>query len=479
MAAAKAHPVEGNAGGSYLTMRSHDGAIFFVINIIGNFGTVFLGKFPEEFKKHALVTDTMLDNGYYNKAIAASPVHALPGYVFGGLAWFAVPFLCATTGGLAALALEGNPAFPTYPLRMSADDVSAGLVLPNAALALLGKGGGAAVLLLVFMAVTSAMSAELIAVSSIFTYDVYATYLNPKASGRRLIWTSHVCCAVFALVLASFSTGLYYAGISMGFLYLMMGVIISSGVLPAALTLLWSKQNWAAATFAPILGLICSLIGWLVTAKAQFGELSINSTGSNIPMLVGNVVALLSPAIFIPLLLLAGGAANYDWESMRAIRQADDSDVAEKENVDVEFVPGQEQRSDALERAENEKLIRNGRIARYLTLFLTIALLILWPMPMYGTGYIFSEKFFTGWIVVGILWLFISAVIVGVYPVFESRKTIWKVCKALVGQGTRVQAGMGGSQTSSAGISIVDGKEVIIGGEEVKMSERTLRKQKS
>lgn len=35
-------PVEGNAGGSYLTLRSKDGAIFFVINIIGNFGTVFM-----------------------------------------------------------------------------------------------------------------------------------------------------------------------------------------------------------------------------------------------------------------------------------------------------------------------------------------------------------------------------------------------------------------------------------------------------
>jgi Na+/proline symporter len=59
--AAKRHPVEGNAGGSYLTMRSKEGAIFFVINIVGNFGTVFC------------------DNGYYNKAIAASPVDALPG----------------------------------------------------------------------------------------------------------------------------------------------------------------------------------------------------------------------------------------------------------------------------------------------------------------------------------------------------------------------------------------------------------------
>jgi hypothetical protein len=113
----------------------------------------------------------------YNKAIAASPVDALPGYVMGGLSWFAIPWLCATTMGLSALALENNPVFPTYPQRMTTQDVNAGLVLPYAAVALLGKGGAAATLLLVFMAVTSASSAELIAVSSIWTYDIYQTYI--------------------------------------------------------------------------------------------------------------------------------------------------------------------------------------------------------------------------------------------------------------------------------------------------------------
>jgi urea-proton symporter len=111
--------------------------------------------------------------GYYNKAIAAHPVSALPGYIMGGLSWFAIPWLCATTMGLSALALEGNPAFPTYPNRMSDAQISAGLVLPNAAVALLGQGGAVCTLLMVFMAVTSASSAELIAVSTIFTYDIY------------------------------------------------------------------------------------------------------------------------------------------------------------------------------------------------------------------------------------------------------------------------------------------------------------------
>ena len=84
--------------------------------------------------------------------------------------------------GLAALALEGNPVFPTYPDRMPQADVTAGLVLPNAAVAMLGKGGAGATLLLIFMAVTSATSAELIAVSSIWTYDIYQKYINPTVS---------------------------------------------------------------------------------------------------------------------------------------------------------------------------------------------------------------------------------------------------------------------------------------------------------
>lgn len=91
--------------------------------------------------------------------------------------------------GLAALALESNPVFPTYPNRMDPADVSAGLVLPNAAVALLGQGGAAATLLLIFMAVTSAMSAELVAVSSIVTYVSFLSSRTATLLTRRRIFT--------------------------------------------------------------------------------------------------------------------------------------------------------------------------------------------------------------------------------------------------------------------------------------------------
>lgn len=115
--------------------------------------------------------------------------------------------------GLAALALQNNTAFPTYPNGMDEASISAGLTLPYAAVALLGSGGAVATLLIVFMAVTSAFSAQLIAVSSILTYDIYGTYINTQASGKRLVYTSHVCVCAFGVIMAAFSTGLYYAGI--------------------------------------------------------------------------------------------------------------------------------------------------------------------------------------------------------------------------------------------------------------------------
>lgn len=411
--AALSHPVDGNANGSYLTMRSKEGVIFFVINIVGNFGTVFL------------------DNGYYNKAIAASPVHALPGYIIGGLSWFAIPWLTATTMGLSALALESSPEFPTYPNRMSDADVSAGLVLPYAAVALLGKGGAVATLLIIFMAVTSATSSELIAVSSICTYDLYRTYFKPDASGRRLIYMSHVIVVLYALFISSFSVGLYYAGISMGYLYLMMGCIISSAVIPATLTLVWKGQNKWAAALSPIFGLAFALIAWLVTARKECGSLDVACTGSNNPMLAGNVVALLSPLALIPIFTLIFGMDNYDWKSMMAIRRGDDHDLAATAGVDLEQTVGGHEETANEFADEQVKLMRASKISKWTTVGLTLAFLVLWPFPMYGSSYVFSKPFFTGWVTVGIIWIFCSLGAVGLFPVYEGRVTLVRTLKAI------------------------------------------------
>lgn len=436
----KSEPVSGNAEGSLLTFHSKSGGIFFVINIIGNFGTVFL------------------DNGYLNKAISSSPAAALPGYVLGGLAWFAIPMFLSTTMGLACRALENSPSFIYYPNKLTADQVNSGLVLPAAAYTLLGKGGAVASLLLVFMAVTSASSAELISVSSLYTYDIHRTYVNPKASGKTLIMVSHSTCVVFTFAMAGFSTGLYYGNVSMGWLYEFMGVVISSLVGVLCLAIFWKDLNFYSATLSPIIGSLLALMSWLASAKGLYGEVTYDTLFEDDVMLIGNVVSLLSPLIFVVIFQLIFGKQNFDFELLQQeISRVDETeeilgyegeqtendgenDVDNEKDVEklqpVNSVVsiakniGLSEKEETL-KAETELLRRNSKIAGCLCIFMTIALLVVWPMPMYGSKYIFSKKFFTGWICVLFIWIFFTAGVVIVFPIIQGRHGIYTTIRGL------------------------------------------------
>jgi hypothetical protein len=86
-----------------------------VINIIGNFGTVFV------------------DQAYWLGAIASTPSASYKGYILGGLMWFSIPFTLATSLGLGSIALD---------LPVTKSEASAGLVPPAVAYYLMGKVGG-------------------------------------------------------------------------------------------------------------------------------------------------------------------------------------------------------------------------------------------------------------------------------------------------------------------------------------------------
>jgi Na+/proline symporter len=261
--------------------------------------------------------------------------------------------------------------------------------------------------------------------------------------------------------MAGFSTALFYIGISMTYLYLMMGVIVSSAVIPATLTLMWKRQNVVAATATPILGLFCSLTAWLVTAKKESGSLSVATTGNNNPMLAGNVVALLSPLLFVPILTYSFGKDDYDYESMRSIRRGDDSDVAAAANMDLERVPGAADLPEEEELEEQSKLLHASKIAKGSTAGLTLVLLILWPIPLYCSGYVFSKSFFTGWVVVGIVWLFFSFFCVGLFPLWQGRESLIRTLRAIrldfiasKGANNHRSSGAGWDQRGSLDLSI-------------------------
>ena len=392
--AAEIRPIEGNAGGAFLTMASAGGLMFGIINIVGNFGTVFV------------------DQAYWQRAIAAKPSSTVKGFLLGGLCWFAIPFTLATTMGLTAVALD---------VDITMQQAQMGLVVPAAAVALMGELGAIMVLTMLFMAVTSAGSAELIAVSSIVTYDLYRTYRNPNATGKQLVKVSRATIVAFGLGMGGLAVVLLGMGLSLGFVYLAMGILIGSAVVPIALTILWSKTNKVAATGGAVIGLLCSTTVWVIVASgaggfvASGGVIDLASLGNNYAMLFANITAILSGGIIAIIGSLAAGK-TFDW-----------NDLKTKITL-VEITATQEtEDEETLKRAFKFSVRGGGAMA--------LILIIVWPMPLIASGYVFEIGAYAVWVAISVIWVSIASAIIIFLPLIEAREGIAKVFSGKKAQG--------------------------------------------
>lgn len=181
-------------------------------------------------------------------------------------------------------------------------------------------------------AVTSAGSSELIAVSSLCTYDIYRTYINPDASGERILSVSRAVVVGFGCFMGLFAVILNKAGVSLGWMYLAMGVLIGSAVLPIAFMLLWRKANAVGAIVGTITGCILGIVTWLSVASIEYGRVNLDTTGRNAPMLAGNVVSILTGGAIHALCSLLW-PQNYTWDTTRQITmvEKEESDLNEDE----------------------------------------------------------------------------------------------------------------------------------------------------
>mmetsp|Transcript_3555 Transcript_3555/g.10340 ORF Transcript_3555/g.10340 Transcript_3555/m.10340 type:complete len:694 (-) Transcript_3555:691-2772(-) len=380
----KVTPVENNYNGSYLTMLSRGGLIFGIINLIGNFGTVFV------------------DQAYWQSAIAAKPSASHKGYILGGILWFCIPFTLATCLGLASRALD---------LPLTAAEAGEGLVPPAAASYLLGQAGSVLIVLMLFMAVTSSGSAELIAISSLFTYDIYRTYINKNATPKQTIMVSRVSVVTFGVLMGILAVLLNVAGVSLGWVYLVMGVLIGSAVFPIAACLMWSRCTAAGAISGALIGQWAGLIFWLIWAKVGYGELTLATTGKDYPMLAGNLASMLvGMFVTIAVSLIKPDDKPYDWESTRNLKM-----------VEEEFTGITAEGEDSPEGMDNafKWITRWG-------LFLAIMLFVLWPLLALPAKD-FSKGYFTFWIILSMTWGFVATIVATVLPLWEAKDHLWKV----------------------------------------------------
>ncbi len=254
-------------------MLSLDGLQFDIISILGNFGTVFV------------------DQSYWQSTIAAKHASAHKGYLLGGLAWYTFPFALATSLGLCGVALL---------LPITAGEVGSGLVLPAVAVHLLAEFCAVVIATMLFMAITSTVStgsAEAFAVSSLICYGVGRQYIsmsiNPNRTGKQVLMIA-VVLGVFGLLRGGLGVALNHMGLTLGWVYQFLGNAIGSAVWPLWALLMSPKANAIGAVAGAWIGMILAVTTWLIVCSAEFGEITIDNSGTLNPKLAGHIVALSS-----------------------------------------------------------------------------------------------------------------------------------------------------------------------------------------
>lgn len=414
--------VSGNYDGSILTLKTQGGQEFAWLSTLEYTGVVFL------------------DASFHQKGVAAMPEAAFPGYLIGGLAWFSIPWCLATTAGLAALALETTyPGFPTYPNRIPKADVSAGLVLPYAAQALLGKGGSAAVLLLMFMSCTSAISAQMVGVSTVVSYDIFKTYFKPTVSADSLLRTNQYVVAGFGLFAAAFGSLLHGIGLDLGIIYNLTGIFTGAGLAPL-IFIFFDTRLHPAVVFPGIwVNFVSGVAVWLSVAYHESGVVNLASVGGVVPCLagcgtgigVGLVLSTIS-VLFFP--------REFAWEKIPEILEQQHREQVERvakhhhhlthpSGSDTNHEKPHSINSDPdpraqLEIIENDPSYNKARLDRSLKIALIsaftifIVITIIWPFSLYR-DYIFTRTFFQGWVIMSFIWAIFAFVGVGIFPIIQ------------------------------------------------------------
>ncbi|QNQ00975.1 YALIA101S02e01706g1_1 [Yarrowia lipolytica] len=503
------HYIKGNYQGSLLTFKSQGGALFSICHNIANLGLV------------------IMDTAFWQKSMAADLKATVPGYMIGSVLIFCVPWALGTISGLGARVLEQSGIID--PISAHALDV--GNVFPIVTHALLGKGASVGIVLMLFMSVTSTVSAEMIAVSSIISFDIFRTYIKPNASDRVLIFVSHAGVVFFGLLSGAIAVAFYFGGIDLNWMSYFLGIAITPGVFPVILTILWKRQSRLAALVSPILGLATGLGVWLGTAQVYFGEISVKSTGAPLPNVWGNIATLMSSLLFSVIITLIR-PEDFDWlifhniskvneddekpEDLEAIHEnptdpffISDSDApsTSKTNEVSEVIINHEIASSEND-SENESdhgdptkqthdssthslssgsyhvaVVReaatsNGlfqprlvipqnistwrkflyyigwdtahtdysnhplgadsipimlywyKVAKIFAVVICLITWIIWPYSLYR-HYIFSKSFFSGWVIVAIIWVFLAFIFVVIFPLYDGRKSLYRVYDGL------------------------------------------------
>jgi len=195
-----------------------------------------------------------------------------------------------------------------------------------------------------------------------------------------------------------------------------MGILIGSAVIPIALTITWSRTTRGGAVSGALIGVVLALLTWTsVAASESGGVVDIASLGGAFPLLYGNVVAILSSGLICVVVCLAQRKV-YDWKEMNTHMNIVEADMSETLKAEI---AQRQQDEETLKKAYKFSLKGGG--------ILTIICVVIWPLPLYFSGYVFDLGFYSMWVGIAIVWVSVAAFTIICMPIYEARGGFAKV----------------------------------------------------
>lgn len=363
------------------------------------------------------LSSVFCDPGYSQRAIASDSTSVFWGYLMGGICWWIIPFALGSSGGLACRALLNSPSSVTYPRALTTEEINAGLPVIYGMAAIFGKSGAAAGLVTLFMSVTSATSAELIAFSSVATYDIYRLYFKPEASGKQLVRFAHISVVGFGFCMAIIAIILNYVGVNVGWIISFLGIILTPAVSAVTYTLFWSKMTKLSLLIGCPLGTATGIGCWIgATYHYANGVVDKDTLMTTEATFIGNIAACSSAAIYIAIIsFIKPNEVPYSMSQLdRDFTLGDDVDKEGKEAVIVN-----EDTKKLLKRHSMWSLIAN--------LVILIGCYVVLSVGLYASKHDLSKSSFTGLIIVMLMWLLLAALYIVIMPLWQGRHSIAQV----------------------------------------------------
>lgn len=372
-----------HSGSRLFTITSFPGILFGIINTIGNFGTVFL------------------DQTYWQRAIAVNYKSVGSCFFTAGLVWFAIPLCIATALGVGGLALGIHVVDSTTIAPLTAYHIS-------------GNIGGIAFLVMLFMAIISTGNSESVAVSSIIANDIYRLHMRPQATDKQILRISRFTTGLFGVVAGIFSFFLFSLGVQVYFLYLAMGIFLSSGIFPIVLGITWKRLSSFGAFWGTLLGFMCGIIVWLIMAYLQEESSFFKAMSKMIPIVCANCAVVFVSGIVC---LIDGCLLQRNPFDFSKLHQRIGSFLKKQEIKDMKEIKPVAKRV----YFENITLYfrTDGRKIILLAIYGSFIMGVLFPLAMYFSGFTFTEGFFSYWIIGTLVWLMFSAGYTILIPIID------------------------------------------------------------